>query len=183
MKTHTLKFKGNHGRPEKIAEIRDLNEAGQPKSDQDILDEAFLLIHAFCAERNFKIYYTRTWNHNGVTIFDGYTGFIFQNRYGDPLSPHSVNRAIDRICAAYIEDETVLADQEGRDPVLIRHFSAHNLRHTFCTRFCENERNIKVIQEIMGHADIETTMNIYAEATKEKKKESFSNLEGKIKIS
>ena len=70
MKTHTLKFKGNHGRPKKIAEIRDLNEAGQPKSDQDILDEAFLLIHAFCAERNFKIYYTRTWNHNGVTIFD-----------------------------------------------------------------------------------------------------------------
>ena len=117
------------------------------------------------------------------SIVDGYTGLIFQNRYGDPLSPHSVNRAIDRICAAYIEDETVLADQEGRDPVLIRHFSAHNLRHTFCTRFCENERNIKVIQEIMGHADIETTMNIYAEATKEKKKESFSNLEGKIKIS
>lgn len=33
------------------------------------------------------------------------------------------------------------------------------------------------------YADIETTMNIYAEATKEKKKESFSNLEGKIKIS
>lgn len=117
------------------------------------------------------------------SVVDGYTGFIFQNRYGDPLSPHSVNRAIDRICAAYIEDETVLADQEGRDPVLIRHFSAHNLRHTFCTRFCENERNIKVIQEIMGHADIETTMNIYAEATKEKKKESFANLEGKIKIS
>ena len=56
MKTHTLKFKGYHGRPKKIAEIRDLNEAGQPKSDQDILDEAFLLIHAFCAERNFKIY-------------------------------------------------------------------------------------------------------------------------------
>ena len=66
---------------------------------------------------------------------------------------------------------------------MIRHFSAHNLRQTFSTLFCENERKIKVIQEIMGHADIETTMNIYAEATKEKKKESFSNLEGKIKIS
>lgn len=38
MKTHTLKFKGYHGRPKKIAEIRDLNEAGRPKSDQDILD-------------------------------------------------------------------------------------------------------------------------------------------------
>lgn len=63
------------------------------------------------------------------------------------------------------------------------HFSVHNLRHTFCTRFCENETNIKVIQDIMGHADISTTMNIYAEATESKKKESFDNLEGKIKIS
>lgn len=70
MKTHTLKFKGYHGRPEKIAEIRDLNKAGQPKSDQDILDEAFLLIHAFCAGRGVKIYYIRAWNRNGVTIFD-----------------------------------------------------------------------------------------------------------------
>ncbi|MCI8843209.1 MAG: site-specific integrase [Oscillospiraceae bacterium] len=116
------------------------------------------------------------------SIVDGFTGFIFQNRYGEPLSPHNVNRSIDRICKAYIEDETVLADKEGREPLLIRHFSAHNLRHTFCTRFCENESNIKVIQEIMGHADIETTLNIYAEATKEKKKEAFANLEGKIHI-
>lgn len=84
---------------------------------------------------------------------------------------------------SYIADEKAKALSEGREPVLIRHFSAHNLRHTFCTRFCENETNIKVIQEIMGHADIETTMNIYAEATKEKKKEAFSSLQGKIKIS
>ena len=28
-----------------------------------------------------------------------------------------------------------------------------------------NETNLKVIQEIMGHSDISTTMNIYAEAT------------------
>ncbi len=42
---------------------------------------------------------------------------------------------------------------------------------------------MKVIQEIMGHADISTTMNVYSEATKEKKKESIFNLEGKIKIS
>lgn len=84
---------------------------------------------------------------------------------------------------AYTKMKRCWPIKRGGNPVLIRHFSAHNLRHTFCTRFCENERNIKVIQEIMGHADIETTMNIYAEATKEKKKESFSNLEGKIKIS
>ena len=53
----------------------------------------------------------------------------------------------------------------------------------FCTRFCENEKDLKVIQEIMGHADITTTMNIYNEATKERKVASFVNLEGKIRVS
>lgn len=117
------------------------------------------------------------------SVVEGYTGFIFQNRYGDPLSAHNVNRAIERIYKDYNEEEKARAAEEGREPFLIRHFSVHNLRHTFCTRFCENESNIKVIQEIMGHADIETTMNIYAEATEQKKKESFANLEGKVKIS
>ncbi len=63
------------------------------------------------------------------------------------------------------------------------HFSVHNLRHTFCTRLCENELNIKIIQKITGHWNVETTMDVYNEATKEKKMESFANLEGKIKIS
>lgn len=34
----------------------------------------------------------------------------------------------------------------------------------------------------MGHSDITTTMNIYAEATNDKKQEAFAQLEGKIKI-
>ena len=117
------------------------------------------------------------------TVVDGYSGFIFTNRYGGVFSPHVINRAIERIYKTYNKQELVLAKEEGREPLLIRHFSVHNLRHTFCTRFCENETNLKVIQEIMGHADIETTMNIYAEATREKKREAFNNLDGKIKIS
>jgi integrase len=116
-------------------------------------------------------------------VVDGYTGFIFQNRYGGLLSAHDINRAIERIYKAHNESELQKAEEEKRQPLLIRHFSVHNLRHTFCTRFCENETNLKVIQEIMGHADIETTMNIYAEATVQKKQESFTRLEGKIKIS
>lgn len=114
---------------------------------------------------------------------DGYTGFVFTNRYGYVHNPQTINRAIERIYTAFNEEEAVKAIKEHRKPLVIRHFSVHNLRHTFCTRFCENETNIKVIQDIMGHSDISTTMNIYAEATENKKKESFENLEGKIKIS
>ena len=33
----------------------------------------------------------------------------------------------------------------------------------------------------MGYADITTTMNIYAEATKEKKQQAMANLNGKIR--
>ena len=118
-----------------------------------------------------------------MTEIDGYNDFIFCNRFNMPYKPEMINKAIERIRTAYNEHETKQAIQENRTPHLIRHFSVHNIRHTFCTRYCENESNIKVIQEIMGHSDITTTMNIYAEATESKKRESFSNLEGKIKIS
>ena len=35
---------------------------------------------------------------------------------------------------------------------------------------------MKVIQTIMGHADIETTMDIYAEVTDDKKTEAMEHL-------
>lgn len=116
------------------------------------------------------------------TIIDGYSGFIFTNRCGYIHNPQTINRAIKRIYTACNEQEVECAKKEHRQPILIPHFSVHNLRHTFCTRFCENETDLKIIQEIMGHSDITTTMNIYNEATKERKQESFARLEGKIKI-
>ena len=116
------------------------------------------------------------------SVIDGYSGFIFTNRFNEVLSPHNINRAIDRIIRDYNVEESELAERQNREPFLLPHFSVHNLRHTFCTRMCENEPNIKIIQEIMGHADITTTMDIYNEATIDKKKGSFASLEGKMKI-
>ena len=72
--------------------------------------------------------------------------------------------------------------KRGQKPELLPKFSAHILRHTFCTRFCENESNIKVIQEIMGHHDIKTTMDIYSHVTKEKSREVMDELGKKIRI-
>lgn len=115
-------------------------------------------------------------------IIDGYSGFVFTNRFGNVHIPMTINRAIKRIYEAYNKEEREKAKEEKRMPILIPHFSCHHLRHTFCTRYCENETNLKVIQEIMGHSDITTTMDIYAEATEEKKKESLAKLEMKIKI-
>ena len=114
--------------------------------------------------------------------YNGYTNFIFLNRFGDVHNPETINRTIKRIILAYNIEETEKADAENREPLLLPNFSCHNLRHTFATRYCENESNIKVIQEILGHKDIATTMDVYMEATKDAKKKSFTDLEGKITL-
>ena len=113
---------------------------------------------------------------------DGFSGFVFTSSSGTVALPCEVNRAIHSVTADYNEEETAKAKKEGRDPLLLPFFSAHHLRHTFCTRFCENETNLKVIQSIMGHKDIQTTMDIYADCTEEKKTEVIRNMEGKIFI-
>ena len=108
---------------------------------------------------------------------DGYTGFIWQNRFGTVLGPHLVNRTIARIVEDHNAMEMEAAKSENREPLIIPKFSVHQLRHTFCTRLCENETDLKLIQEIMGHADISTTMDVYNESNTERKKASFARLE------
>ena len=65
----------------------------------------------------------------------------------------------------------------GMDAVLLPRFSCHILRHTFTTRMCEAGVNVKVMQEVLGHKDISTTMNIYADVTKELETTEFENLD------
>jgi integrase len=121
-------------------------------------------------------------NGFNCTEVDGMTGFIFCNRFGNINNPQTINRTIKRILESYNAEEEINAKKEKRQPVIIPHFSCHHLRHTFCTRFCEKETNLKVIQAVMGHADIATTMDIYAEVTDAKKKEAIDNLSHNLDI-
>ena len=116
------------------------------------------------------------------SVVDGLSDFVFTNRYNEVYSPAALNRAIARIIRDYNKGETEKARAEERDPLLLPHFSMHNLRHTFCTRLCEVETNIKYIQDVMGHKKIETTMEIYNEVTKEFKQQKTQSLQGKLKI-
>lgn len=103
-------------------------------------------------------------------------GFIFCNRYGEIHHPGAINKVIRRIVDDYNAQEQVKACRESREPIIVPRFSCHITRHTFCTRLCENETNIKVIQTVMGHKDIRTTLEIYAEVTGRKKQEVFKEL-------
>ena len=137
----------------------------------DIVKDAFEMLYEEQLENGFN-----------ETEIDGMSGFIFCNRFGMVPNPQTVNHTIKRIANSYNADEVVRAKKERRNPIILPNFSCHHLRHTFCTRLCENETNLKVIPSIMGHRNIETTMDIYAEATEEKKQESFENLAAKLDI-
>lgn len=113
---------------------------------------------------------------------DGYGEFAFINPKGNVYEPSFIYGVIQNIVFDYNREEQLRARKNKTQPELLPKLSAHLFRHTFCTRLCENESNLKVIQEVMGHKNIKTTMNIYNEATKETLSKSFKGIEGKFKL-
>ena len=115
-------------------------------------------------------------------VVDGYRDFIFINRFGNVQHQGTLNKALSRIVRDC--NFEILDKPHKKDTVILPKFSNHSLRHTFTTRMCEAGVNLKVMQEILGHADAETTMDIYAEATKELKKsemDSFAEFFRRVK--
>ena len=115
-------------------------------------------------------------------VVDGYTGFVFLNNNGKVFTPGAVFGALQNITDSYNREEFFRAAKEKREPCFLPKFSAHILRHTFCTRLCENEKDLKIIQDIMGHKNFRTTMDVYNEATLVRKVASFKDLEGKFRL-
>lgn len=110
-----------------------------------------------------------------TSVVDGYRDFIFINRFGCVQHQGTLNKALKRI----IRDcnYEVLDKNHRGDAIILPKFTNHSLRHTFTTRMCEAGVNIKAMQSILGHADAETTLDIYAEATKDLKKAELINFD------
>lgn len=107
---------------------------------------------------------------------DGFTNFIFVNRFGNVQNQGTLNKALRRIirdCNQKVLDN----EKDYNNIILLPNFSCHSLRHTFTTRLCESGINIKVIQSVLGHADISTTLDIYADVTKDLKKAEMQSFE------
>ena len=119
---------------------------------------------------------------SGITCklaVDGYTDFIFLNRFGRPYHQGIINRQLKLIIAACnVAGEDTVSARSNRDEVpgdrgmqiTLSTITNHSLRHSFATRLWEYGVDVKIIQTILGHADIKVTMNIYTDVTK-----SFTN--------
>ena len=109
-----------------------------------------------------------------VANIDGYTDFVFINRYGTTHNQATLNKALRRI----IRDcNYEIMDKGNANSIILPNVSNHSLRHTFTTRMLEAGINVKVMQEVLGHADAQTTMNIYAEAKQDFTKEELNKFE------
>lgn len=90
--------------------------------------------------------------------------------------------SIQGIVETYNREELMKANLEKRQPVYLPKMSAHIFRHTFCTRMCEQNVNLKVLQDIMGHRNTRTTMEAHAKAARGKKRDAIQEPNGKFKI-
>lgn len=104
---------------------------------------------------------------------------MFVNRFGEVLNAGALNKAIKRIMRD-CNCEILERDDVEDEPILLPNFSCHVLRHTFATRMCESGLNIKVVQSVLGHADVTTTLDIYVSVTNELKKQEISAFEAYI---
>lgn len=97
-----------------------------------------------------------------VDEFDGYTDFVFLNRFGRVYDPSSINRSLSRIVEKYNSEH-----EDMEELTVLPHLSCHCLRHTYAIILCERDVNIKVMQMLLGHKDISTTMDIYIQIHQE----------------
>ena len=65
----------------------------------------------------------------------------------------------------------------------LEEFHFHTLRHTYTTNLLSNGAQPKDVQELLGHSDVSTTMNVYAHATREAKRDSAKLLDKVVGMS
>lgn len=65
-----------------------------------------------------------------------------------------------------IEDNTGALKIAVMKDGLAKHASAHTLQHSFATHLLENGYDIRTIQELLGHRNLQTTMIYTHVATK-----------------
>lgn len=116
--------------------------------------------------RCFQILWERRFENQSTMEVDGYSDFVFVSRTGKPLSPTTLNKAIDNMIDKY-KKET------GKDFPKV---SNHIFQHTGCTEMAEAEVDPGALQYIMGHKDYKQIRKVYDRVSLERVRKQMQKL-------
>lgn len=89
------------------------------------------------------------------------TDFVFCTKFGGVMEPGVLYREFRRILKK----------------AKLENIKIHTLRHTFATRLLELGEHPRVVQELLGHEDITTTLNTYSHVAPEIKKRAAEKID------
>ncbi len=89
-------------------------------------------------------------------------GYIFTMPLGTCVEPHTMRDALDYLL----------------DAAEIEHANFHALRHTFATRAIENGVNVKTLSDILGHSQVQITMDLYCHSSLDLMRDSMDKVMG-----
>lgn len=92
----------------------------------------------------------------------GFENLVFPSVTGRPQLYINVQYQINKITDIMNRQEEQQAQKENRDPIKVEHIHPHVFRHCFATRGLENGIPPKVMQELLGHSSIKTTLDLYS---------------------
>ena len=112
-------------------------------------------------------------------------GYYFKQANGKFLTPTIINAHCKRIAKDCHIKETIhkvhrIDKDTGKKKVINLKYSSintHCLRHTFATRMIESGVSAVVVQRILGHRDIQTTLNTYTSVFNKFKEDEIGKLD------
>ena len=99
-------------------------------------------------------------------IINGVSGFLFLNGKGNPMLAYHWEKkfqySVEKYNKIYKEE--------------LPKITPHICRHTYCSKMAKSGISVKTLQYLMGHADIQTTFNIYTHFKLEDAKNDLEKL-------
>lgn len=93
------------------------------------------------------------------------SSYVFLTKKGKPIKREHVYQIVQKV---------------SENSVVNKHISPHSFRHTFATHLLENGADLRSIQELLGHSDINTT-TVYTHISNTKLQKEYTQFHPRMK--